>query len=92
MAMSTFNTLRITQSYQKIAGLKVKTNLMLDVVHLHEIYLHHLDEKLEQTQTLLTDLLEANIWFSSIVTDAIEKKFSSVVHHHEKVVKSAQHH
>jgi hypothetical protein len=26
------------------------------------------------------------------VTDAIEKKFQSVVHHHENVVKSAQHH
>ncbi len=30
--------------------------------------------------------------FSSKVTDAIEKKFQSVVHHHENVVKSAQHH
>jgi hypothetical protein len=40
----------------------------------------------------LADLLESNIWFSSKVTDAIEKKFQSVVHHHENVVKSAQHH
>jgi hypothetical protein len=39
----------------------------------------------------LADFLESNIWFSSKVTDAIEKKFQSVVHHHEKFVKSAQH-
>jgi hypothetical protein len=64
----------------------------LDVVHLHEKHLHHVEEKLEQTNKLPADLLEANVWFSSIVTDAIEKKFESVVWHHENVVKSAQHH
>jgi hypothetical protein len=47
---------------------------------------------LEQTKTLLADLLESNIWFSSKVTATIEKKFQSVIHHHENVVKSAQHH
>jgi hypothetical protein len=40
----------------------------------------------------LADFLEANVWFSSKVTDAIKKKFESVVWHHENVVKSAQHH
>jgi hypothetical protein len=62
---------------------------MLDVVHLHE---RRPEEKLEQTNKLLADLLESNIWFYSKVTDAIEKKFQSVVHHHENIVKSAQHH
>ncbi len=38
---------------------------MLNVVQIHEKHLHHLDEKLEQMQTLLVDLLESNIWFSS---------------------------
>jgi hypothetical protein len=66
--------------------------LILDVVHLHEKHLHHLEEKLDQTNKLLADLLESNIWFSSKVTDAIEKKFTSVVHHHKNVMKSAQHH
>ncbi len=61
MAMSNFNTIRITQLGAKITGLKAKTDLMLDVVHLHEKHLHHLDEKMGQTQTLLADLLEANI-------------------------------
>jgi len=61
------------------------------VVHLHEKHLHHLEEKLEQTNKLLADLLESNIWFSSKVTDAIEKKFQLVIHHHENLVKSAQH-
>ncbi len=92
MAMSTFNTVRITQLNNEINTLKEKTDLILDIVHLHEKHLHHLEEKLDQTIKLLADLLESNIWFSSKVTDAIEKKFQSVVHHHENVVKSAQHH
>jgi len=73
MAMSMFNTVRITQ-------LKEKTVLILDVVHLHEKQ-QHLEEKLDQRNKLLADLLESNI----------EKKFTSVVHHHKNVVKSAQH-
>jgi hypothetical protein len=36
MAMSTFNTVRITQLDAEIHTLKEKTELMLDVVHLHE--------------------------------------------------------
>ncbi len=53
-------------------------------VHLHEKHLHHLEEKLDQTNKLLADLLDANVWFSSKVTDAIEKIFESVVWHHGK--------
>ncbi len=63
MAMSTFNTIRITQLNDEINTLKEKTDLILDGVHLHERHLHHLEEKLD------------NIWFSSKVTDAIKKKF-----------------
>ncbi len=81
MAMSTFNTVRITQLNEEIITLKEKTDLILDVVHLHKKHLHHVEEKLEQTNKLLADLLEANIWFSSKVTDAIKKKFESVVWH-----------
>jgi len=92
MAMSTFNTVRITQLNEEISTLKEKTDLILDVVHLHKKHLHHIEEKLEQTNKLLADLLEANVWFTSKVTDAIEKKFESVIWHHENVVKSAQHH
>ncbi len=92
MAMSTFNTVRITQLNEEISTLKEKTDLILDVVHLHEKHLHHLEEKLDQTNKLLADLLDAKVWFSSKVTDAIEKKFKSVVWHHENIVKSAQHH
>ncbi len=92
MAMSTFNTIRITQLDAKIHTLKEKTDLILYVVHLHEWHLHHLEAKLEQTNKILADLLESNIWFSSKVTNIIKKKFQSVVHHHENVVKSAQQH
>jgi hypothetical protein len=92
MVMSTFNTVQITQLNEEINTLKEKMDLILDVVHIHERHLHHLEEKMDQTNKLLADLLESNIWFSSKVTDAIEKKFQSVVHHHENVVKSAQHH
>jgi hypothetical protein len=37
-------------------------------------------------------LLQSNVWFTAKITDAVEKKFQSVVHHHENVVKSAQRH
>jgi hypothetical protein len=57
MAMSTFNTVRITQLINEMNTLKEKTNLILDVVHLHEKHLHHLEEKLEQTNKRLADLL-----------------------------------
>jgi hypothetical protein len=36
MAMLTFNTIRITQLNEEINTLKEKTDLILDVVHLHE--------------------------------------------------------
>jgi len=88
MAMSTFNTVQITQLKEEISTLKEKTDLIMDVVHLHKKHLHHLEEKLVQANKLLADL----VWFSSKVTDAIEKKFQSMVWHHENVVKSAQHH
>jgi hypothetical protein len=61
MAMSTFNTVRITQLNKEINTLKEKTDLILDVVHLHEKHLHHLEEKMDQTNKLLADLLESNI-------------------------------
>jgi hypothetical protein len=77
---------------KEINTLEENMDLILDVVQLHERHLHHLEEKLDQTNKLLADLLESNIWFSSKVTDTIEKKFQSVVHHHENVVKLAQHH
>ena len=75
MATSTFNTVRITQLNKEINTLKEKTDLILDLVHLYERHLHHLEEKLDQTNKLLADLLESNVWFSSKVTDAIKKKF-----------------
>jgi hypothetical protein len=37
-------------------------------------------------------VLESNIWFTTKIIDAVENKFQSMVHHHENVVKSAQHH
>jgi hypothetical protein len=76
----------------QISALKSKTDLLVDVSHLHEAHLHHLEEKTNATNKLLADMLEANVWFTAKITDAIEKKFQSVVHHHENVVKSAQHH
>ncbi len=91
MAMATFNTVSITKPDPEINGLKSKMDLMLNVMHLHESHLHHLEEKVEQRNNLLADLLEANTWFSSNVTNAMEK-FQSLIHHHVNVVKSAQHH
>jgi len=64
----------------------------MDVSHLHEAQLHHLEEKTDATNQLLMDMLETNIWFTSQLTDAIEKKFQSVMQHHQNIIKSAQHH
>jgi hypothetical protein len=47
--------------------LKEKTDLMLDMLHLYEWYLHHLEEKLE--------LIFWNQTSGSLITDAIKKKF-----------------
>jgi hypothetical protein len=92
MALSSFNAYRITELNSEISALKSKTNLLVDVSHLHKAHLHHLEEKTDATNKLLADLLESNIWFTTKITDAVQKKFQSIVHHHKNVVKSAQHH
>jgi hypothetical protein len=92
MAMSSFNAYRITELNSEISPLKSKTDLLVDVLHLQEAHLHHLEEKTDATNKLLADMLEANVWFTAKLTDAVKKKFQSVVHHHENIVKSAQHH
>jgi hypothetical protein len=91
-ALSSYNAYKITELNNEISALKSKTDLLVDVSHLHEAHLHHLEDKTDATNKLLADLLESNVWFTAKITDAVEKKFQSVVHHHENVVKSAQHH
>jgi hypothetical protein len=86
-ALSSYNAIRITELNNEISALKSKTDLLVDVSHLHEAHLHHLEETTDATNKLLADLLKSNVWFTTV-----EKKFQSVVHHHENVVKSAQHH
>jgi hypothetical protein len=88
MAMSTFNTVRITRR-STLLRKKLISSWMWSI-YTKNIYTAS-EEKLDQTNKHLAYLLESNIWFSSKVTDAIEKKFQSVVHHHKNVVKSAQH-
>jgi hypothetical protein len=92
MTMSFFNAYHITQLNSEISALKSKADLLVDISHLYEAHLHHLEEKTDATNKLLVDMLEANVWFTAKITDAIEKKFESVVHHDENIVKSAQHH
>ncbi len=92
MALVSFNAYRITQIDAEIANLKTKRDFLIDVTHLHEAHLIHLDQKIEWINQLLTDILDFNIWFSLKVTYALEKKFQLGIHHHENVVKSAQHH
>jgi hypothetical protein len=92
MAMSSFNAYRITELNTEISALKSKMDLLVDISDLHKAHLHHLEEKMDATNKLLADLLESNIWFTTKITNSVEKKFHYVVHHHENVVKSAQHH
>jgi len=42
MVMSSFNAYRITELNTEISALKSKTDLLVDVSHLHEAHLHHL--------------------------------------------------
>jgi hypothetical protein len=92
MAMSSFNAYRIMQLDSEITALKSKTDLLVDVSRLNKAHLNHLEEKTDATNKVLGNALEANIWFSSKIMNAIEKKFLSVVHHHENAAKLAQHH
>jgi hypothetical protein len=92
MAMSSFNAYRITELNSEISALKSKMDLLVDISHLHEAHLHHLEEKTDAKNKLLADLLESNVWFTAKLTDAVEKKFQSIVNHHINLVKSAQHH
>jgi hypothetical protein len=87
MALSSFNAYQITELNSEISALKSKMDLLVDISHLH-----HLEEKTDATNKFLADLLQSNIWFTTKITDAVEKKFQSVMHHHENVVKLAQHH
>jgi SHS2 domain-containing protein len=91
-ALSAFNAYRITGLNNEISALKSKTDLLVDISHLHEAHLHHLEEKTDATNKLLANLLESNVCFTTKITDAVEKKFQTMVHHHENMVKSAQHH
>jgi hypothetical protein len=76
MSMASFNTYRMMQLDAEITSLKGKTDLRVDVSHLHEAHLHHLEDKTDATNKLLGNVLEANIRFSSKIMDAIEKKNS----------------
>jgi hypothetical protein len=83
MALRSFNANRITE---------LNSEISTNVSHLHEAHLHHLEEKTDATNKLLADLLESNVWFTTKITNVVEKKFQSVVHHHKNVVKLAHHH
>jgi hypothetical protein len=87
MVMSSFNAYRTTQLNSEIMAVKSKTDLLMDISHLH-----HLQDKTHATNRLLSEILELNIWFSSKITVAKEKKFQLMVHQNENVIKSAQHH
>jgi hypothetical protein len=71
--MSSFNAYRITELNSEISALKSKTDLLVDISHVHEAHLHHLEEKTDATNKLLVDLLESNIWFTTKITDAIKE-------------------
>ncbi len=45
MALSSFIAYRITEINSEISAVKSKTYLLVDVSHLREAHLHHLEEK-----------------------------------------------
>jgi len=64
-ALSSFNAYFITELNNEISALKSKTDLLVEISHLHEAHLHHLEEKTDATNKLLADLLESNVWFKN---------------------------
>jgi hypothetical protein len=58
MAMASFNTYQITQLDSNITALKSKTDLLVDVSHLHEAHLHHLENE--------TDARKETAWRHSL--------------------------
>jgi hypothetical protein len=78
IAVSSFNAYRITELNKEISALKSKTDLLVDVSHLHEAHLYHLKQKTDATNKLLADLLESNTWITTKITDAVKKKFQSL--------------
>jgi len=53
MALSFFNAYRIAELNSEISTLKTKTDLLVDVSHLHEAHLHHLEEKTDTTNKMI---------------------------------------
>jgi hypothetical protein len=52
-ALSSYNAIRIMELNNEISAIKSKTDLLVDVSHLHEAHLHHLEEKTDATNKLL---------------------------------------
>jgi hypothetical protein len=57
MALSSWNAYQITELNNEISAFKSKTDLLVNISHLHEAHLHHLEEK--------TDKRPANFWLTS---------------------------
>ncbi len=56
IAMSSFISYRITELNSEVLALKSKTELLVDVSHVHEADFHHLEEKTDATNKSLADL------------------------------------
>ncbi len=54
IALTSFNAYRITQLDAEISGLKTKTDVLLDIAHLHETHLSLLDQNIKWMNQWLT--------------------------------------
>jgi hypothetical protein len=50
----------------------------VNISHLNEAHLHHLEERTDAKNKLMGDMLEANVCFTAKLMDAIEKKFQPI--------------
>ncbi len=57
--IGTYNVVRIVDTESSV--LKSKPDILVDITQVHEEHLHH-QTRFEQTNTLLADLLETNMW------------------------------
>jgi hypothetical protein len=82
-ALSAFNAYQITELNNEISALKSKTHLLVDISHLHEAHLHHLEEKTDATNKLLADLLESNYSKTSFL---VQIKFITKEKHQTHII------
>ena len=94
LALSTYNTIQISKLESAIEKQKQKTDLLADIVHIHEQHLHQLDRMIDDIGNEIAKLkVQAGFYFSidraiaQVISD--NNKLRAVVAIFERVINSA---